>query len=48
MSTERQWEYCPTCGNELDTGYECLSCELDWRPWVMTLLADADESEPVS
>lgn len=34
---ERQWEYCPTCGNELDTGYECLSCELDWREWAMSL-----------
>lgn len=31
----REWEYCPTCGGELDTGFECLRCELDWRPWAI-------------
>lgn len=35
MSEKRQWDYCPTCGGELDTGFECLSCNLDWRQWAM-------------
>lgn len=35
MSEKRQWDYCPSCGNELDTGFECLSCNLDWQPWAM-------------
>lgn len=29
-----QWDYCPTCGGELDTGFECLDCGLDWRQWA--------------
>jgi len=28
------WEYCPDCGGNLDTGYECNSCKRDWLPVV--------------
>ena len=28
------FEYCPTCGGELDTGWECNDCGRDWRPWA--------------
>lgn len=34
-SKESGWDYCPTCGSELDTGWECLTCERDWRPCVI-------------
>ena len=30
----REFEYCPTCGGELDTGWECTKCGLDWRLWA--------------
>jgi hypothetical protein len=29
-----EWEYCPSCAGELDTGFECNTCERDWRPWA--------------
>ncbi len=32
---KREFEYCPTCGGELDTGWECNKCGLDWREWVL-------------
>lgn len=32
---ERAFEYCPTCGSDLDTGWECNKCGLDWRDWVL-------------
>lgn len=39
MSSEvpekREFEYCPTCGGDLDTGWECTKCGLDWRDWVL-------------
>lgn len=31
---KRHWDHCPTCGGELDTGWECLLCGLDWAPWA--------------
>lgn len=31
---DAQFEYCPSCAGELDTGYECLKCGRDWRPWA--------------
>jgi hypothetical protein len=34
--TKREFEFCPTCGSELDTGWECNACGLDWRDWVLT------------
>lgn len=30
-SSGKGWEYCPSCGGVLDTGWECLSCKADWR-----------------
>ena len=30
--SKRNFEFCATCGGELDTGWECNSCGLDWRP----------------
>ena len=27
---ERTFEYCPTCSGDLDTGWECNKCGLDW------------------
>ena len=30
----RRWDYCPTCGRELDTGWECNGCGLDWQAWA--------------
>lgn len=32
---KREFEYCPTCGGDLDTGWECNKCGLDWRDWVL-------------
>jgi hypothetical protein len=32
------FEYCPGCGGELDTGYECLDCGRDWRKWAMAFV----------
>jgi hypothetical protein len=29
-----EFYYCPTCGCELDTGWECTNCERDWMPWA--------------
>lgn len=37
MSDEQQamvFEYCPSCGGELDTGYECTKCGRDWQSYV--------------
>lgn len=32
-----EWNHCPACGHDLDTGYECNYCGLDWLafavPW---------------
>ena len=28
------FEYCPSCGGDLDTGWECGKCQRDWRPWA--------------
>lgn len=28
---KREFEYCPTCGGDLDAGWECSTCGLDWR-----------------
>lgn len=38
------FEYCPACAGELDTGYECLRCGRDWRPWATPYL-NVTESE---
>jgi hypothetical protein len=27
-------DYCPDCGGQLDTGWECNSCQFDARPLV--------------
>jgi hypothetical protein len=31
------WQFCPYCGDELDTGWECNGCGQDWIelafPW---------------
>jgi hypothetical protein len=26
-----EWNYCPACAGELDTGFECIACGRDWR-----------------
>lgn len=45
-SIKREFEFCPTCGSELDTGWECSTCKLDWRDWVlMPPVIDETESE---
>lgn len=28
------FEYCPSCGSDLDTGYECTKCGRDWQSYV--------------
>lgn len=30
------WSYCPACGGEIDTGYECNKCGRDWLEWHQT------------
>jgi len=30
-----EWDFCPSCAEELDKGFECNSCGRDWRPWAM-------------
>jgi len=42
----REFEYCPTCSGELDTGWECNQCGLDWRDWVLqppTIQAEGEQ-----
>lgn len=34
MKKPMNFEYCASCGGELDTGWECNSCQRDWRPWA--------------
>ena len=34
MNTKIDFDYCPSCGGDLDTGWECNSCNLDWMPWA--------------
>lgn len=36
------FEYCPSCAGELDTGFECLTCGRDWRPWATVYMGVAD------
>ena len=31
---ETDWDYCPSCGGDLDTGYECTKCGRDWQSYV--------------
>jgi hypothetical protein len=31
---KRHWDHCPSCGRELDTGWECNGCGLDWMAWA--------------
>jgi hypothetical protein len=38
------FEYCPTCGGDLDTGWECNKCGRDWRSWA-TLQLNVMETE---
>lgn len=35
LRVKREFEYCPTCGGDLDTGWQCTRCSLDWRDWVL-------------
>lgn len=28
------FEYCASCGGDLDTGWECSTCGRDWRPFA--------------
>lgn len=47
------WSYCPACGGEIDTGYECGKCGRDWLEWHQTHAAlraklEASEQECVS
>jgi DNA-directed RNA polymerase subunit RPC12/RpoP len=30
-----EWNYCPACAGELDTGWECIACGRDWRQEAM-------------
>ena len=27
---EHEFEYCPACSDDLDTGWECNGCGIDW------------------
>lgn len=38
------FDYCPSCGGDLDTGWECNKCGRDWRPWA-TLNLNVAETE---
>jgi len=31
---KREWNVCATCGNDLNTGWECDACGLDWMPFA--------------
>lgn len=35
FSTKREFEHCPTCGGDLDIGWECTKCGRDWKDWVL-------------
>jgi len=28
------FDYCPSCGGDLDTGWECVKCGRDWERWA--------------
>lgn len=34
MSKKMDFEFCPSCGDSLDTGWECNGCQRDWRSWA--------------
>ncbi len=38
------WQFCPYCGADLDTGWECTGCGHDWIecafPWWERALAN--------
>ncbi len=36
MIKSSDWSYCPACGGEIDTGYECNKCGRDWYEWHET------------
>ena len=38
MDKEMRFEYCPSCGGGLDTGWECKRCGRDWMPWAYPTL----------
>lgn len=48
-----EFEYCPSCSGELDTGYECTKCGRDWQPWaqagplheIITAVREVSDSE---
>ncbi len=33
--TTREWNCCAKCGDDLDTGWECTGCGLDWIAWAI-------------
>ena len=37
-----EWDYCPSCAGELDTGFECNKCGRDWQPWAMAFVGVED------
>lgn len=41
--TKMEWDYCPSCAGDLDTGFECNNCGRDWR-----LYATIDVHQPES
>lgn len=42
-----EWEYCPSCAGQLDTGYECAKCGRDWQSYVhdATLRIDTETEQ---
>lgn len=39
-------DQCPECQQELDTGWECLSCGFDARPEALALPAPLSHNRP--
>ena len=34
MTKHKEWQFCPYCASELDTGWECVRCDTDWLPYA--------------
>jgi len=47
MPVTFDWNHCPDCGAELDTGYECNGCEADWSIFINCVSASQSPQPPV-
>lgn len=42
----KAFTHCPTCGGDLDTGWECTQCQADWEVVVAAIKGEAAPASP--